>query len=206
LPNLDRDILQGRSLLSPTDFLGGARADVYRDWVLALRTQSDLVRRYRHATRDERPALCRLIRGNDLRIAAGMLARAIENDEQELQRLAFPHRDLFGRLHALDDEARGELHERVARNRALLQRVEDGELTFFSFDVHFAPVMSAGGFDVVAGNPPWVRNGRIDVAAKRMYTDRYRLFRGTRAAGSAAFNQPDLSIVFFERAFSLASP
>src|SRR5205085_1144021 len=143
---------------------------------------------------------------NDPRIAAGMLARAIENDEQELQRLAFPHRDLFGRLHALDDEACGELHERVARNRALLQRVEEGELSFFSFDVHFAPVMSAGGFDVVAGNPPWVRNGRIDVAAKRMYTDRYRLFRGTRAAGSAAFNQPDLSIVFFERALSLASP
>ncbi|HKO01162.1 MAG TPA: DNA methyltransferase, partial [Thermoanaerobaculia bacterium] len=157
LPNLDRNILQGNSLLSPTDFLGDARADVYRDWVLALRTQSDLVRRYRHATRDERPALCRLIRGNDLRIAAGMLARAIENDEQELQRLAFPHRDLFGRLHALDDEACGELHERVARNRALLQRVEEGELSFFSFDVHFAPVMSAGGFDVVAGNPPWVR-------------------------------------------------
>jgi len=205
LPNLDRNILQGNSLLSPTDFLGDARADVYRDWVLALRTQSDLVRRYRHATRDERPALCRLIRGNDLRIAAGMLARAIENDEQELQRLAFPHRDLFGRLHALDEETCGELHERVARNRALLQHVEEGELSFFSFDVHFAPVMSAGGFDVVAGNPPWVRNGRIDVAAKRMYADRYRLFRGTRAAGSAAFNQPDLSIVFFERALSLAS-
>lgn len=205
LPNLDRNILQGNSLLSPTDFLGDARADVYRDWVLALRAQSDLIRRYRHATRDERPALCRLIRGNDLRIAAGMLARAVERDEEELQQLALPRRDLFGRVQALDDERCGELHERVARTRSLLQRVEEGELSFFSFDVHFAPVMSAGGFDVVAGNPPWVRNGRIDVAAKRLYADRYRLFRGTRAAGSAAFNQPDLSIVFFERALSLAS-
>ncbi|MEA2568029.1 MAG: hypothetical protein QOI24_30 [Acidobacteriota bacterium] len=205
LPNLDRNILQGNSLLSPTDFLGDARADVYRDWMLALRAQSDLVRRYRHATRDERPALCRLIRGNDIRIAAGMLARTIEHDEEELQRLAFPRRDLFGRLQSIDDEECGELHERIARNRALLQRLDDGELSFFSFDVHFAPVMSAGGFDVVAGNPPWVRNGRIDVAAKRMYADRYRFFRGARAAGSVAFNQPDLSIVFFERALSLAS-
>jgi hypothetical protein len=205
LPNLDRNILQGNSLLSPTDFLGDARADVYRDWMLALRAQSDLVRRYRHATRDERPALCRLIRGNDIRIAGGMLTRAIEHDEEELQRLSFPRRDLFGRLHGIDDEACGELHERIARNRALLQRLDDGELSFFSFDVHFAPVMSAGGFDVVAGNPPWVRNGRIDVAAKRMYADRYRFFRGARAAGSVAFNQPDLSIVFFERALSLAS-
>jgi hypothetical protein len=206
LPNLDRNILQGNSLLSPTDFLGDSRADVYRDWVLALRAQSDLVQRYRRATRDERPALCRLIRGNDLRIAAGMLARSVEHDEQELQRLAFPRRDLFGRLHAIDDEACGEVHERIARNRALLQRVEEGELSFFSFDIHFAPVMSAGGFDVVAGNPPWVRNGRIDVTAKRMYADRYRLFRGARTAASAAFNQPDLSIVFFERALSLAAP
>jgi hypothetical protein len=206
LPNLDRNILQGNSLLSPTDFLGDARADVYRDWVVALRAQSDLVRRYHHAARDERPALCRLMRSNDRRIAASMLARAIEHDERDLQQLAIPRRDLFGRPCALDDDACGELHERIARNRALLQRTEEGELAFFSFDVHFAPVIAAGGFDVVAGNPPWVRNGRIDAAAKRAYADRYRLFRGARGAEAAAFNQPDLSIVFFERALTLASP
>src|SRR5207253_7452967 len=48
-------------------------------------------------------------------------------------------------------------------------------------------------------------NQRIDARAKRMYSDRYRLFRAS-AGRNAAFHQPDLSIVFFERALALAAP
>ncbi|HEX6159236.1 MAG TPA: N-6 DNA methylase, partial [Thermoanaerobaculia bacterium] len=33
LPNLDRNIMQGNSLLAPTDFLGDARADIYHQWL-----------------------------------------------------------------------------------------------------------------------------------------------------------------------------
>src|SRR5204862_424676 len=61
-------------------------------------------------------------------------------------------------------------------------------------------------FDVVIGNPPWVRNSRIDAGAKAMLADRYRLFRRDGARDAAAFHQPDLSIAFFERALSLAAP
>src|SRR5213076_305531 len=57
LPNLDRNILQGNSLLSPTDFLGDNRGDVYRDWRNAVRAQSDLIARYRGAPQKERPSL-----------------------------------------------------------------------------------------------------------------------------------------------------
>src|SRR5260370_90005 len=86
-----------------------------------------------------------------------------------------------------------------------MERVEEGSLDFFSFDVHFAHVVSAGGFDVVAGNPPWVRNSRIEPRAKEMYIERYALLR----AGTGerpAFHQPDLSLAFIERAVSLAAP
>src|SRR5262249_36874050 len=82
--------------------------------------------------------------------------------------------------------------------------VEEGALNFFAFDVHFAPVMAGGGFDVVAGNPPWVRNARIDAPTKRMLADRYSLFRAN--ADRSAFHQPDLSVAFFERALALAAP
>jgi N-6 DNA Methylase/Eco57I restriction-modification methylase len=203
LPNLDRNILQGNSLLSPTDFLGDARADIYREWRLQVLAQKDLVGRYRSAPQQERPALARLVRDHDRKLASELLAKAIDTDEAELQCLAAPQSDLFGRRSTPYAERCRELQERIAAARGELARVEEGELGFFSFDVHFAHVLAEGGFGVVAGNPPWVRNARIEPRAKRMYTDRYALFRGS---GDAAFHQPDLSVAFFERAMSLAAP
>jgi hypothetical protein len=204
LPNLDRNILQGNSLLSATDFLGDGRMDIYRDWLIALRAQSDLLERYRTSSRAQRPALYRIIRGNDQRLAAELLERTIERTEKELQVACAPQRDLFGRAAPVDLERCRDLQERVVEARRMLEKAEEGTLDFFSFDVHFAPVMARGGFDVVVGNPPWVRNSRIEPRVKRMLSDRYALFRGGR--DGTAFHQPDLSVAFFERAQQLASP
>jgi hypothetical protein len=205
LPNLDRNILQGNSLLSPTDFLGDNRADVYREWVYALRAQSDLIERYRNAPHRERAQVARLIRANDGRLASELLAKAIDLDEAEQEQLCAPQRDLFGRLREMNIERCRELHERIGANRRMLERIEDGQIGFFSFDVHFAHVMARGGFDVVVGNPPWVRNARIEPRAKKMYAERFPLFRGD-GARNAAFHQPDLSIAFVERALALTAP
>lgn len=205
LPNLDRNILQGNSLLSPTDFLGDGRGAVYRQWITALRAQADLIARYRNAPQHERPALARLLRSHDQRLASELLAAAIETDERELQELAIPQKDLFGRVRPVHLGRCRELHARIGELQALLRNTEEGQLDFFSYDVHFAHVMARGGFDVVSGNPPWVRNSRIDPRSKRMYADRYRLFRPP-SGRQAAFHQPDLSIVFFERALALAAP
>jgi hypothetical protein len=202
LPNLDRNILQGHSLLSPTDFLGDSRGEIYADWRHKIRAQADLVARYRTAPQQERPALARLVRAHDRHLASELLAKAVDADERELQSLSAPQQDLFGRRSTPWAVRCAELQERIAATRRALEQVEEGELGFFSFDVHFAPVMAAGGFSVVAGNPPWVRNARIEPAAKRMYADRYSLFR---RHGDAAFHQPDLSVVFFERALSLVA-
>jgi hypothetical protein len=204
LPNLDRNILQGNSLLSPTDFLGDARGDIYRDWLVALRAQRDLIDRYRTAPQSHRPAICRVIRGNDQRLAMELLSRVIESNESDLQHAVAPRRDLFGRAVPLDADLCARLHQRIDHARELIDRLEEGALDFFSFDIHFAPVMAGGGFDVVVGNPPWVRNSRIDAGTKRMLADRYSLFRASGSSG--AFHQPDLSLAFFERAVSLSAP
>lgn len=205
LPNLDRNILQGNSLLSPTDFLGDGRADVYQQWVYALRTQADLIERYRNARTEERASLARMIRSTDRQMATELLTRSIELDQRELQDLSIPDRDLFGHTRQTSLQRCRELHARIESNRARLNRIEEGELAFFSFDIHFAQVLAAGGFDVVIGNPPWVRSQRIDSAARAMYRERYRLFRGDGAGNSAPFQQPDLSIAFFEKALSLVA-
>ncbi|HUP48907.1 MAG TPA: N-6 DNA methylase [Thermoanaerobaculia bacterium] len=202
LPNLDRNILQGNSLLSPLDFLGAARGDIYRDWAVGIRAQHDLIERYRSAAREERPALFRLLRANDRRLASDLLSRAIDADERELQAATAPRLDLFGRPLREDLDAVRHLQRRIREARQTLERVEGGEVDFFAFDVHFAHVMAQGGFDVVAGNPPWVRNARIDPGARRMYRDRYPLFGG--ATAGSPFHQPDLSVAFVERSLALA--
>ena len=178
LPNLDRNILQGNSLLSPLDFLGAARSDIYREWAWGIRAQKDLIERYRSATREERPALSRLVRANDRRLAADLLQRAVNADERELQLATAPRRDLFGNPLQEDLDYARMLRERLARSQETLDRVENGEVDFFSFEVHFAHVMAAGGFDLVVGNPPWVRHARIAPDARRMLGERYRLFGG----------------------------
>lgn len=203
LPNLDRNILQGNSLLGPADFLGDAKGELYADWMAALRAQRDLLDRYRVAPHAHRPALARVIRGNDLRLAADLVSRSMERDEEELRLASAPRRDLFGHALSPDEGHCHDLHARIAAARETLERLEEGRLDFFSFDVHFAPVMAAGGFDLVVGNPPWVRNARIDPRTKRMVADRYPLFR--RAVGGSGFHQPDLSVAFFERAARLVS-
>ncbi|HEX2120330.1 MAG TPA: N-6 DNA methylase, partial [Thermoanaerobaculia bacterium] len=114
LPNLDRNILQGNSLLTPTDFLGDARADLYRDWVIALQAQRHLLERYRSASHAQRPALYRVIRGNDQRLAAELLARLLEADERELQAAIAPQRDLFGRAIPGDADVCRDLQRRIA--------------------------------------------------------------------------------------------
>jgi hypothetical protein len=204
LPNLDRNILQGNSLLSPTDFLGDARADLYHEWMHALRAQRDLIERYCASPHGHRPALYRIIRGNDQQLAAELLGRSVAIAERELEIACTPQRDLFGQPVPPDASLCRMLHQRVSESRRMLERVEDGTLDFFSYDVHFAHVMARGGFDVVAGNPPWVRNSRIDPAAKRMLSDRYALFRAN--GDGTAFHQPDLSMAFFERALGLVAP
>ena len=160
--------------------------------------------RYRAAPASERPNLARVIRSADCRLATALLQKAIDADEGELQHLAAPQRDLFGRMQPANAARCKELQERIAAARKTQERADEGELDFFSFDVHFAPVLARGGFDVVTGNPPWVRNSRIDTRARRMLADRYRLFRAANGGDRTAFHQPDLSIAFFERALALA--
>ena len=82
-------------------------------------------------------------------------------------------------------------------SRRTLERIENGEVDFFSFDVHFAHVMAGGGFDIVASNPPWVRNGRIEPGMRRMIRERYRLFRAP--AAGAAVHPPHLRVSYHQR-------
>lgn len=197
LPNLDRNILPGDSLLGATDFLGEATGTVYRGLVDPLRQQRALLERYRFAAYSERSALQRALRENDARFASALLRQSISEGEAALRDAT-----AAGARSGADLRRARERQEDVEQERVLLARVEDGALDFFSYNVHFAPVMAMGGFDLVLGNPPWVRSAAIEERARRMLRARYRLFR--RDAGQP-LAQPDLAIAFFERAMALTA-
>ncbi len=199
LPNLDRNVLQGNSLLGPLDFAGGDSVAMYRQWRSELDKRRDLLDRYRHASIDERPRIRRALQEDDQRLAGSLLEESIRRDQRLLT--SEDQSVLFGvGSRRSVREHRAEIAARLADTEERLAAVRRGEVGFFAYDLHFAQVMANGGFDVVVGNPPWVRRGLIPRPMRRMIEDRYRWF-GVRGRG---FDQCDLSVAFLERAIQLA--
>ncbi|MGH9459232.1 MAG: Eco57I restriction-modification methylase domain-containing protein [Thermoanaerobaculia bacterium] len=202
LPNLDRNILQGDALLGPLDWPEATRPGMYRDWAFALRAREQLAARYRAARSAERATLCRALRDSDRDLALGFLDRSIESAQVEIEELSRRQGSLF------PTSARNE--RRIAETRARIDawseardRLRAGEVGFFAPEVHFDHVLRNGGFDLVIGNPPWVRLARIRPAIRKSLADRYPMFR---ADGGSPIPQSDLSLAFFERSLALAAP
>src|SRR5439155_19108762 len=118
------------------------------------------------------------------------------------------NRDLFGRRRGLDLDQR----QRLARLREGLRELrlarrklrQEGTAPFFSFESHFAEVMQRGGFDLVTGNPPWVRAERLAPRVRETLTARYSFWQATAVRDFA--HLPDLAVAFTERAFGLVRP
>src|SRR5437773_1502641 len=138
------------------------------------------------------------------------------------------------RAGALAVRCRPEAHRRTARRaaavarprrglrpdeRALLRRVRasrrelraaarrlsrEGGAPFFAFESHFADILARGGFDLVAGNPPWVRGERVPAQVRETLATRYATWRPAHGPGFA--HLPDLAVAFVERALELAAP
>jgi len=117
-------------------------------------------------------------------------------------------RDLFGRRRGLTGDERALLRRlRASRRelRAASARLErEGGAPFFAFESHFGDVLARGGFDLVAGNPPWVRGERVPLRVREALATRYATWRPARGRGFA--HLPDLAVAFVERALELAAP
>ncbi|HEX6643547.1 MAG TPA: N-6 DNA methylase [Gemmatimonadales bacterium] len=99
-------------------------------------------------------------------------------------------------------DARAELRAARSARRA----AEQGEeIPWFEFRAHFPDVMSRGGFDIVVGNPPWVRAEALSRRERERLSARYGWWKAQPAARGYR-HQPDLSVAFLERAHELAAP
>ncbi|HUX34909.1 MAG TPA: DNA methyltransferase [Gemmatimonadaceae bacterium] len=212
LPNLDRNVRVGDAL-SGAAFLADA-ASLGRSADLAARR-----RRYARASGARKTALARELDRGERTRALLLLDRALAGVQHARREcvLAGRGRDLFGErrgVSAADRQRLATLRARAASLCRERQRLADGGALPFSFAVHFADVAAAGGFDVVVGNPPWVRLHHIAAGERALLRRTYTVFRhaawaaGAAAAhaGSGFASQADLSALFIERGAALLRP
>ncbi len=205
LPNLDCLIRQGDSLFDPI----GQGIDALPHEPEIVTELSRLRRAVITASGVEKQVLIRRLRSVEAR-ALGASLTAAENrargDVADCVREARGH-DLFGQARGLDRELLARLRALRSRLRSLRQArrrlTRDGELPWFHYGSHFADVFARGGFDIVAGNPPWLRSEEIPPLMRGRLAGRYRWWR-TSSGGYG--NRPDLAIAFLERSLELAAP
>ena len=212
LPNLDHNIRVGDSLA----------ADVGADLPTLPRRAGSLRRlreRYARATGPRKETLVRLLGREERRLAIDTIDRelvAVAAQRRDIL-AALRSRDLFGDRRYSSGDSR--LHARTLRLRAAGLRAErcrlaNGGALPFSFVVHFADVLARGGFDVVLGNPPWVRLHRIPSRERELLRERFRVFRAgawesgaeQARAGAGFAAQVDLAALFIERGVRLLRP
>lgn len=210
LPNLNGVVRQGETLFDPlaaVRALGGAgRPPALDRRIEGLRAARTALYAATGAAR--RRALEQLDAA-ERDLATPLIEHAIRGAEATLRDLgaAQQSRDLFGKRLGLGRDQRRR-HRATKSQRAELQRwlrrLEDHAVPFFSFDVHAADTLAAGGFSVVVGNPPWIRAERLSPGMREALSHRFSWWKSEGARGFA--HRPDLAVAFLQRALELTAP
>ena len=208
LPNLDHNIRCGNTLLGGDFSVTGSRI---RDGHSArLRT------RYARATGARKRTLGRALDRAERETQIGWIDdRLLQVAAQRRSLLgAARGRDLFGgRRGTLANERQEAAHLRATARelRACRRAVVAGNALPFVFAVQFPDAARAGGFDVIVGNPPWIRLHNIPFTQRESLRREFRVFReaawvsGARAAraGAGFGSQVDAASLFVERSHQL---
>ena len=202
LPNLDCVVRQGDALADP---LGIRPAGSSHTRLGRLRARAVT------ASGRAKQRLITALRQAELEAMQRQLGAVREDFEREIRACLADARSptLFGDRRGLDRELRRRLAQARARHReagrAARRLMRDGELPWFHFEGQFADVFARGGFDLVVGNPPWVRAESLDPALRERLAQRYRWWR-TGRSGAGWGHRPDLAVAFLERAWELVRP
>lgn len=211
LPNLDRHIRVGDSLA------GGAFDDSTN--IAGSQKLSRLRSRYVRAAGPRKATLARTLdRAERAAAIEGLRRRKIRLTSERRELLISARaKDLFGARHPPDHQTtlrllaiRRTQRDTVDRIRAL----QHGAALPFTFGAHFSDVGSSGGFDLIVGNPPWVRIHRIAEVSRQRLRQEFNVYRraaweaGAQSAGAGRgfAAQIDLAALFVERAWDLLQP
>ena len=211
LPNLDRHIRVG-------DSLAGAAFDEPGS-VIGSRKLANLRGRYMRATGPRKLSLSRALDRLERSAAIDVLSRRrvrVTAQRKELL-MMLRARDLFGLRHPPDTQTRLRLEgmrRGLRETRDKLKALRAGAALPFSFAAHFSDIAASGGFDIVIGNPPWVRVHRIAELSRQRLKQEFTVYRRAAwqsgaenaGAGRGFAAQIDLAALFVERAWDLLRP
>ncbi|WP_284348681.1 Eco57I restriction-modification methylase domain-containing protein [Roseisolibacter agri] len=225
LPNLDHNVRVGDALALPTGLAlpadatwGGAPwgsgAPVRAGGALATQRA-----RYARCTGARKRAAARALDDAERARALATLDRALLALRHERRELlaAARARDLFGdrRPPSTRDRERLLALRRAIRAATRHRRaIADGAALPFGFGWHFGDAAAASGFDLVVGNPPWVRPHAIPAAERDALRATYACARDAAwrtgaalaGAGMGFGSQVDLAAPFVERSLALLRP
>ena len=208
LPNLNHNIRCGDTLLAGDFAVVPGPSGDGRAGVLRARYARATGARKRHLAR----ALERLERASLLAWLESRLGRVAAQRRSLV--VAARGRDLFGgRRGTLASEREESRQLRVVARelRAKRRAVLAGGALPFVFAAHFPEAARAGGFDVIVGNPPWIRLHHIPVSMREALRREFRVYReaawvaGAKAAraGAGFGSQVDAASLFVERGHQL---
>jgi N-6 DNA Methylase len=203
LPNLDCLVRQGDSLFDPAG--SGFRIAPDRRRATELSTLRQSV-----VTLTGKAKRARL---DDLaRAEAELAAASLDSTEAALRESIAESlwlartADLFGERSGLGPTGRkrlAELRLELGRIRSLRRALaRDREVPWFDYRIQFADVFWSGGFDMLVGNPPWLRAEELPADLRRRLAGRYHWWR---AGWRGYANRPDLSVAFLERSLELTA-
>ena len=206
LPNLDALIRQGDSLRDPVRGVPFRPVSGFTVELGQART------RVIHSAGPEKTEAVRNLRRLERELALSMVRQAIETADRQIEELLDAGRgaSLFGERRGLTLRQRAALaaarESRATARRQLRGLERSGAVPWFQYPVHFADVAARGGFDLVLGNPPWVRAEALEPQDRRYLSERFGWFRPVRSGGRGYGHLPDLSVAFLERALELVAP
>jgi hypothetical protein len=213
LPNLDHNVRCGDALAGGDFDTGSQMRGHMGQAVAALRS------RYARATASRKRTLARVLEREERALARAWLERRLRLLAEQRRALltAARGRDLFGgRRGTLAGEHAelASLRNRAREVRTQLRAVIGNGPVPFAFAAHFSDVAAHGGFDVVIGNPPWVRLHRIAPDLRDRLRREFRVFREAAweagahdaRAGRGFAAQVDLASLFVERGMALTRP
>lgn len=205
LPNLDGLVRQGDSLLDPASLLARLEVRPVNSEAALKACRAEFVAASGETKRD----LLRRLRRAETTAFAECLASATARLEHRITECLSAARQptLFGERRGLDHELRLRLRGLRSQQREV-RRLErrlrrEGEVGWFSYEIQFGDVLARGGFDLILGNPPWVRAEALPPRLRQALALRYRCWR---SIGRGFAHQPDLSLAFVERGVELLAP
>ena len=202
LPNLDHHIRLG-------DALGG---DAFCGPMLpASRRIASLRQHYARSTgARKRIAAARIdaAERSAARQLAALTITTLRHERAGLLAIA-RQRTLFGARGGLSATQRrrlATLRTLLTQQRRTLRRLDDGGAADFDFQTHFADAAGDGGFDLVIGNPPWIRPHHLDDTTRQQLRTRFATVTRHAGEGQRFGVQTDIAIPFTQRGLELTRP